>query len=228
MSYKLADTVIDVDSIWPAIHRLLQDYKTDDPSEFKIMTDWPDIRAIEDKSEEKQFSAAYYEMLAVHCKLSHELLDKDILLFHGSALAMDGQGYIFTAPSGTGKSTHARLWREHFGERVTMVNDDKPFLKIGDSSVTVYGSPWDGKHRLSKNTSVPLKAIAILERAEQNSIERVEPSEAVIKLLQQSYREEDMEKIFPLVLRLAELVPIYRLRCNMDPEAAIIAYEGMQ
>ena len=228
MRYTLADTVFELDTVWPAAHKLLRDYQTDAPAELRIMTDWPDIEAERELSEDKSFSAGYYELLAVHRKLSHALLDRDILLFHGSALSMDGEGYIFAAPSGTGKSTHARLWRERFGKRVTMVNDDKPFLKITENSVMVYGSPWDGKHRLSNNMSVPLKAIALIERAERNSIEPIDPANAVAALLQQSYREEDMDAIFPLVLRLAELVPIYRLRCNMEPEAAEVAYEGMK
>lgn len=228
LKYRLADTVIKVDTIWPKTHELLKEYQSEDKEDYWLVTSWEDINAERDRSEEKSYSAGYYETLAVQRMLSHWLLDRDVLLFHGSAISMDGKGYIFAAPSGTGKSTHARLWRERYGERVTMVNDDKPFLKITDGGVTVYGSPWDGKHRLSTNTAVPLKAIALIERAEENSIERIEPTKAVVMLMQQAYREEDMDRIFPLVLRLAELVPIYRLRCNMEPEAAVIAYEGMQ
>lgn len=228
LNYRLADTVVGIETLCPQTRELLKDYRSEEPEEYRITVTAKDIEAERELSEEKSFSAAYYETLAVHRKLSHALLERDILLFHGSALAMDGQGYIFAAPSGTGKSTHARLWRERCGERVTMVNDDKPFLKIEETGVTVYGSPWDGKHRLSTNTSVPLKAIAIIERAEHNSIERIGPTEAVTTLMQQSYREEDLDKIFPLVLKLAELVPVYKLRCNMDISAAETAYEGMR
>ena len=228
MRYTLADTVFELDTIWPTTHRLLKDYRTDVAADAYIMTDWPDILAEKDLDEGASCSDGYYEALAIQRKVSHALLNRDILLFHGSALSMDGKGYIFAAPSGTGKSTHARLWRDRYGERVTMINDDKPFLKIADGGVTVYGSPWDGKHRLSTNTAAPLKAIALIERAEQNSIERIEPADAVTALIQQAYREEDISRIFPLVLRLAELVPVYRLRCNMEPEAAEVAYEGMQ
>ena len=228
MRYKLADTVFGIETLWPATHLLLRDYRTDDPAEIQISTTDSDIQIEKELSEEKRFSDAYYETLAVQRKVSHALLEKDVLLFHGSAISMDGEGYIFAAPSGTGKSTHARLWRERYGGRVAMVNDDKPFLKIADSGATIYGSPWDGKHRLSSNISVPLKAIAILERAKENQIERIDPSAALTALMQQSYREEDVAGIFPLILRLAELVPIYRLRCNMAVSAAETAYEGMR
>ena len=67
---------------------------------------------------------------------------------------------MFTAPSGTGKSTHARLWREAFGERVVMINDDKPLLLVRPEGVTVYGTPFRGKHGLGGDRSAPLRAIA--------------------------------------------------------------------
>ena len=99
------------------------------------------------------------------------MISYDTILFHGSVIAVDGIGYLFTAKSGTGKSTHTRLWREYFGDRAAMVNDDKPLLKITDSSVIAYGTPYNGKHRLGTNISVPLKAICILTRAADNHIE---------------------------------------------------------
>ena len=227
MKYKLADQIIQIESLYPNIHELLKDYRCDGNADFVLISTSEDIEAERSRSIEKSYSDAYLELLAVQRKLSRWLLTKDVLLFHGSALSMDGRGYIFTAPSGTGKSTHARLWRKCFGERVTMVNDDKPFLKIADDGVTVYGSPWSGKHRLDTNTSVPLHAIALIERAKENSIERMSPLDAVPVLLQQAYREEEMEGIFPLVLKLAEMIPVYKLKCNMEPEAARVAYEGM-
>ena len=83
---------------------------------------------------------------------------------------MDGAAYLFTAPSGTGKSTHTRLWREVFGDRVWMINDDKPMLRISENLVTAYGTPWNGKHHISRNASAPLKAIVQLNRGKENII----------------------------------------------------------
>ena len=157
------------------------------------------------------------------------MLDFDTVLFHGSVIAVDGVGYLFTAKSGTGKSTHTRLWREYFGERAVMVNDDKPLLHIADT-VTAYGTPYNGKHRLGTNTSVPLKAICILTRAENNHIEPI-TREQYTMLLQQVYRPADMLKMvktLELVDRLADGVKLYRLGCNMDISAAKVAYEGMK
>lgn len=173
---------------------------------------------------------SFLENIAIHRLLAERLTEYDVLLMHGSALCMDGQAYLFTAPSGTGKSTHARLWRELFGDRVWMVNDDKPMLRIGETGVRVYGTPWDGKHSLSRNASAPLRAIALLERGERNSIEPMQKAEAFLVLIQQAFSSRDpaiMQRITALEKRILDCVDVYRLRCNMEPEAARIAYEGM-
>ena len=178
----------------------------------------------------RHFSDAYLETLAVYRKIADRLLSCDTLLFHGSVIAVDGEGYLFTAKSGTGKSTHTRLWREYFGERAVMVNDDKPLLRITDSGVTAYGTPWDGKHRLSTNTAVPLKGICILARDTTNHIEPVEPHAVYPLIVQQTNRSlsaDGMKQTLSLIDRMLNVVPVYRLGCNMDIEAARVAYEGM-
>ena len=178
----------------------------------------------------RRFSDAYLETPAVYRKIADCLLSCDTLLFHGSVIAVDGEGYLFTAKSGTGKSTHTRLWREYFGERAVMVNDDKPLLHITDSGVTAYGTPWDGKHRLSTNIAVPLKGICILTRNAKNHIEPVEPHAVYPLIVQQTNRSlsaDGMKHTLSLIDRMLHVVPVYRLGCNMDIEAARVAYEGM-
>lgn len=178
----------------------------------------------------RQFSDAYLETLAVYRKIADILLSCDTLLFHGSVIAVDGEGYLFTAKSGTGKSTHTRLWREYFGERAVMVNDDKPLLQITGFGVTAYGTPWDGKHRLSTNIAVPLKGICILTRDTTNHIEPSEPHAVYPLIVQQTNRSlsaDGMKKTLSLIDRMLNVVPVYRLGCNMDIEAAKVVYEGM-
>lgn len=178
----------------------------------------------------RQFSDAYLETLAVYRKIADHLLSCDTLLFHGSVIAVDGEGYLFTAKSGTGKSTHTRLWREYFGERAVMVNDDKPLLHITDSGVTAYGTPWDGKHRLSTNIAVPLKDIFLLERDTTNHIEPAAPHVVYPLIVQQtnrSFTADGMKQTLSLIDHMLSVVPVYRLGCNMDIEAARVAYEGM-
>lgn len=134
-----------------------------------------------------QLSDPVIERVLLLEKFAEHAIGKDVLLIHGSAICMDGRGYLFMAPSGTGKSTHTRLWRRAFGDRCFMVNDDKPFLRVNQDDVMVSGSPWSGKHRLDTNVSVPLRAIVILNRSEANRIARISPEAAFRCLYQQVY-----------------------------------------
>lgn len=238
--YKIARHNVKINSIYSQVHKICEKYKTNEPEKFSVSIQPEDITFEGEKSEAedkkqgipvRNFSYEYLETLAVYRKISEFLIDQDILLFHGSAIAVDGQGYLFTAKSGTGKSTHTRLWRELFGEGAVMVNDDKPLLHITDNGVTVYGTPWDGKHHLSSNISVPLKGICILKRDTTNHIKRIGKSQAYPMLLQQSYRSVNLEKMvktLELIDLLAEKTGLYELHCNQEIEAAKVAYEGMK
>ena len=158
------------------------------------------------------------------------LVQEDVLLMHGAVVAVDGQAYLFTAKSGTGKTTHTRLWLKQFGARAVIVNGDKPLIHITREGATVYGTPWDGKEHLSHNIACPLKAVCILTRSKTNHIVRISPKEALRMLCQQSYRPAQpaaLRKTLALIDLLSSSVPLYRLGCNMEPEAALVAYHGM-
>ena len=173
----------------------------------------------------------YIEPLALYRKILALLLEESYIMFHGSAIAVDGECFIFAALSGTGKSTHTRLWREYFGDRAIMVNDDKPIISVKDDGIFVHGTPWNGKHNLGANISMPLKAICILERAEENNIVPITKREAFPVLYQQTYKPREaapLYKTISLIEKLADNVSLYRLGCNMDISAARVSYEGMK
>ena len=236
---QLAGCVISVSSLHDSTRRYCSDYLCGGEPDFAISVAQRDIDFEREKSARedalegipvRQFSEAYLETTAIQRKITEKFFEYDILLFHGSVIAVDGEAYLFTAKSGTGKSTHTRLWREQFGDRAVMVNDDKPFLKFEGDRVIACGSPWNGKHRLGSNIMVPLKAICILDRGEDNRIEQIDPKDALQMLFQQSSRPQNprlMPKYMELIDRLAQNVPLYHLNCNMDPEAAKVSYEGM-
>lgn len=238
--YCLSGLNIHIQSLYPYIHRFCEEYRSDGESEISIKTTLADIDFEREKSARedelegiptRQFSDGYLEMLAVYRKIAEKMPRYDTILFHGSCIAVDGVGYLFTAKSGTGKSTHTRLWRELLGVKAVMVNDDKPLIRMTGEGAVIYGTPWDGKHRLSSNIAVPLKAVCILERAEENAIHPITADEAYPMLLQQVYRPMDrmaMNTTLTLIDRLAVSVNLWRLDCNMDPEAARVAYEAMK
>ena len=238
--YKMADKVIKVTSMYEKVHDYCRDYLTDEPADFSVDISEEDIIYEKQKSDSEyayeglpapDFSDDLLEETAVYRKIAEEMPSYDAFVFHGSVIAVDEEGFLFTAKSGTGKSTHTRLWREYFGDKAVMVNDDKPLLRITESGVTAYGTPYNGKHHLGCNMAVPLKAICILTRGEKNSIVPIDKAEAYSMLLQQIYRPHNavqMGKTLKLVDRLAANVKLYRLACNMDIEAAEVAYNGMK
>lgn len=237
--YKMAGYVISLETLYPHVQTMCQEYRCSEVPQIQIRMCQEDIVTEQQKNDREAllegkpaeaFPAPYLESLAVYRKIAQVLLEKDTLLFHGSAIAVDGQAVLFTAKSGTGKSTHTRLWREMLGDRAFMVNDDKPLLRITAEGVLVCGTPWDGKHSLSTNCMMPLKAICILERGEENAIREINPKEALPMLLQQSFHPDGpraMLQMMQTVDKLTKYLKFYRLSCNMTPEAAALSYETM-
>ena len=238
--YRMADKVIEVRSLYEDVHDYCKGYETSGEADFSVEITQSDINFEKMKSDQEyayeglplpHFSQGVLEITAVYRKIAEQMVQYGSIVFHGSVIAVDGQGYLFTAKSGTGKSTHTRLWRELLGDKAVMVNDDKPLLKITDGGIIAYGTPYNGKHRLGNDISVPLKAICILKRAEENHIELISKAEAYAMLLQQVYRPQDsdaMRKTLLLIDKMADRVKLYRLGCNMDSSAAETAYNAMK
>lgn len=187
--------------------------------------------AIEEGFRFRQFPDPFLDRAVIQRKIAEALFPLDILLFHGSALSMDGEGYLFTAKSGTGKSTHTRYWMEAFPQRTIMVNDDKPFLRFEEDTVTLCGAPWSGKHGLDSNVEVPLKGICILRRGTENAISPMSPENALPLLLHQGCCPLGVHcqpKFQTLVDRLARQIPLWDMTCTKDPQAAHVAYSAMK
>ena len=236
---KLAEKIIKVSALFETTKEYCKDFfaNCDKEHDFevvmteKMISDERAIHVAENGEDAKAYlTDDYVETLALYRAIVEKLVEYNVVMFHGSAIAVDGVAYIFAALSGTGKSTHTRLWREHFGDRAVMVNDDKPLLTVTDDGITVHGTPWNGKHNLGSNISVPVKAICILERAENNHIERISPKAAYPTFFQQTYRSKNpskLLKILALIDKTTKVTGVYRLGCNMNPDAATVSYNGM-
>ena len=172
-----------------------------------------------------------YEFVALYKKILNHLIKYRVIFLHGTLLAVGGNGYLFMAPSGTGKSTHARLWRERYGDLVTVINDDKPVVKVEENgSVVAYGTPWTGKHRIGCNSSVPLKGIIRLRRGKKNEICELDKMDALKMLYLQTLRFDEaykMKNVLEVFGAIVENVRFYDLQCNMEIEAAEVAYEKL-
>lgn len=159
-----------------------------------------------------------------------ELLKFDGMMLHASAVELDGKAYLFSGPSGMGKSTHARLWQQIFsGARV--FNDDKPALRKLDGVWYAYGTPWCGKDGININLKVPLEGICFLRRGEKNEIRRLSPLEAASAIISQTLRRFSSPKGLALMTdtvdSLTRDIPVFELRCRPDTEAAIMSYKAL-
>ncbi len=148
----------------------------------------------------------------------------------GVATPVLPRGYAFTADSGTGKTTHIRLWQRAFGERIRIINGDKPILRRRDGVWYAYGTPWCGKEGWNINTSVPLAGICFLRRGASNTIRPYPASEVVTALFSQIVLPDDpaaLTATLELLDSLVREIPFYELHCTISEEAAKVARNGM-
>ena len=151
-------------------------------------------------------------------------------MLHASAVAVDGLAYLFTAPSGTGTSTHTAQWLQLFQGRASIINDDKPALRWIGGQLCACGTPFSGKTAQSRNICLPAAGICILERGQDNRIQAVTARQAIPVLYEQTIhtlRAQDMERLLAMLQSAAEAVPLYRMQCTIGVEAAQTAYAAM-
>ena len=160
-----------------------------------------------------------------------QLLQFGGLMFHASAIAYEGKAYLFSGPSGVGKSTHTGLWQEAFGEKVQFINDDKPALRCLNGRWYVYGTPWSGKSGINQNIKVPLGGICFLKRGAENCIRRLTAQEAVpLMYMQTNYplkKKENMHRLLSAIGALVQQIPIYELENLPVRSAAQLSMETM-
>ncbi len=152
-------------------------------------------------------------------------------VLHGSAIAYKGCGVIFSAPSGTGKSTHTGLWKKCFGDDVEHINDDKPALRFEKDGIQMYGTPWSGKTSLNLNKHVPLHAVVFVTRGEQNALRRLDFTESMCHLQSQVVQPYHDAKVGSILadrmIELAQRVPVYVMTCTMEEDAAYTARNAL-
>lgn len=203
-------------------------YETESTDNIDIYVE-PDIEDLKRKFPD--LSDDSYLYMATGKDFGEKLLKFNGIRIHSSAVIMNGRAYLFSANSGTGKSTHTSLWRRVFGdEKVRVLNDDMPVIRLENGIWYAYGNPWSGKTGLNTNMCVPLGGIAFLERGTKNEIAPCSGAEAVHLIYGQGPNPKSAqlrERMLDLLGDLIVMIPIWKLKCNMEPEAAIVSYEAM-
>ena len=229
--YQIADLLVQMDPKYPTLTGRAAQYLTErtDAPDFIIKPAPGYIAQMQesaphltpDQCEYIRFGTLFYMYLLRH----------EGMMLHASAVVVDGRAYLFSASSGTGKSTHTSAWLELFGSRAYILNDDKPALRFRDGVLCACGTPFSGKDDISRNVSVPVAGICMLGRGEENQIAPLPVNEALPLLYEQTQRyllPKDGARMLELLTRVVTAVPLWRLRCTIGTDAARVAYEAMK
>ena len=230
MLLKLAQLVIEVKARYKYTYNMCRDYLYFGDEKPVFTTFAADAQIDEERRKTPEFPDEMLENTSIYRNICREMLLYDALFLHSAAISVDNEAYIFTADSGTGKTTHMNLWLDRFGGRAFVINGDKPILRRIDGKFHVFGTPWCGKEGLNRNVGVPLKGIGIIKRSEINKAERLGGREAFLFLLTQTIRPKETEYCESFLENMNSLisdVPVYTLSCNMSPEACDTAYKAM-
>ena len=154
----------------------------------------------------------------------------DTILIHSSVIRWDGKGYLMTAPSGTGKSTHTHLWYTTI-PGCDLMNDDNPIIRMVDGKPVIYGSPWSGKTPCYRNIQAPIGAIVRIQQRPENSIRRLSPVEAFAMLLPACSSMKWDKRVYcgicDSIAKFIETVRIWELGCLPNSEAAILCHDAV-
>ena len=228
--YTIAGFTFNIPSPSKKLASLCHDYIAAEgiAADYTVSVTEEEIDAIRRRSPDITAFAA--EISVVYQKICTWLLDKDAMFLHAAVIELDGKAYAFSAPPGTGKSTHIALWKKAFGDRAQILNGDKPILRFENGTVYAYGTPFCGKEHWSINKKAPLDGLCFLSRGTEDEIRRISSTEALPLLFRQIYLEKNVvtaAKTMALCDALLRTVPLYALVCTPTLNAATVACEAM-
>ena len=224
---KIANKILEINAFNESTKRYCGRFLSEEEPSYVITMTEEDLR---NESSNSPNGKVYVneEISALYRKIAELLVNDGIVVFHGSSFVVNDCGFIITARSGVGKSTHAKLLSDLIGDDFKYINDDKPLLAVSNS-IIVYSSPWNGKEKRGNNISAPLKAIMFLSRSEEPNFRKIINKEEIyIKLLSQTYlpKEKSLrEKALNIVDTLLKNVNFYEINVNQNIESAKMTYE---
>lgn len=232
--YRIAQMNIAVEPRYDYTKKLLSDYIVEDAESELTVIVTDEMIAYEQELGQKIHGErqpdAVCESVAILRVICDHIIPRGGFFLHCSCVKYHDRAIIFTAPSGTGKSTHAALWMKHFGDGVEMINDDKPLVREEEDGFVIYGTPWRGKHGRGKNTSAPIGAVFFLEQAPENAAKKLDNITALTLLMQQTVipqSKDDTAALLDMLGRLIERIPMIRLSCNISDEAVMTALSAI-
>ncbi len=212
------------------IRDICEGYLTDEEPIITVSATDGEIEA-EVKLTNGEFPIEICEGTCIHRAVTRALVKYGIMLIHSAVVTVDGEAFVFMAKSGVGKSTHIQLWQKVFGERAVVLNGDKPYFTYEDGVLIAHGTPWRGKELLGCNMKAPVRGMCLLHRGAENEISPATSRDAVGQIFHQVLLPQDgaeMASFMVMMDKIIKNVPIYNLYCNMEDDAARVAYNGMK
>ena len=227
ITIRLAGVNVGIESNYDLTPRLA-DWITDAAPDFTVTVDRLELKG-EDRG--RGLDPDYLDFICAYRHIAERMPAYGAFVCHGSVVAMDGRAYLFTAPSGTGKTTHTQLWLRRYEGRAWILNGDKPIFRRTPEGFLACGTPWRGKEDYGVNAELPVQGICLLDRGEKNEIEPAKPTDMMRFLSKQVYfpkQAQRMGMLLELLDRFCTTVPTWTMRCNMDLDAAEVSWEAMR
>jgi hypothetical protein len=233
--FDIADFHIKWNCYYEGVEKYLFEYlNTEFINGLEFTTDFSDIQAeINVDISSYKSPLPYLEYISILRKLAGCLPEYNAFVLHSACFDVDGVGVAFSAHSGTGKTTHMRLWQELLGDKMVVVNGDKPIVRFFEDEPETpyaYGTPWNGKEKLGCNMRTKLKHICFIERSEKNYVEPIGKADVIDRIFNQVYQPRDPMAVIntmKLIDRLLSCCNLWIIHCNMEKEAAEIAYKSI-
>lgn len=226
--YLIADFVVEIEPKFDNLKNLCSPflYAGERSAEFSAVPSESYLVALKNRMVEGS-TLEQAEELATASLFNREIISHGAMLVHSSVLVYDNKAYLFTADSGAGKSTHTRMWLDKFGEKVHILNDDKPIVKIKNGVPLCCGTPFDGGSKIANNETVPIGAIIFIERSDTNFMTIPETKEIVQRLYTSTVKYVNKEDGMCLLSNFDNLIShtkFFVLHCNTDKSAVDVAY----
>ncbi len=227
---KIAELNIAIENKYEFVRNVCKGYITENVDiDFSVCVTEEEIKA-ETESNDSACSDGFAESICIYRQIAERLYDYNAFVLHGAAIDYGGRGYCFTAKSGVGKTTHVLNWKKSFRDKVNFINGDKPIIRLFDGIPCVCGTPWSGKEDLNSKVILPLQAICFIERANDNSITKLETKDALNLILKQIYipaEHTGMLKTLDLVGNVLTHIDLWKLYCTQNESSAVIAKATM-
>ena len=218
---NIANTNILISSIYKGVYNACSEYLVEGSIKPDIEIVIDEKRLDKEVEREKELGRdaidkQSVERLLVQRLIAESLINNSIFLMHGAVIAVNGDAYLFTAPSGTGKTTHIQYWLDNVKDSF-VVNGDKPLILLNGEGAFACGTPWCGKEKMGTNTIVRLRSIVFMERSSDNHIDGSSFKDIFPLLLKQTFWPQDesaMRKTLKLLMSLKDSVDFYRFYFN--------------